>query len=104
MPNHWRRCWDCENLAVHADNVVPHVLCTKCGSQDTRALKLKPCPFCGQAATIQKGGEHNGKSYFSVGCADYKCRGCHGTCAAPEEKMREEISAWNKRAKDTVSA
>lgn len=31
-----RKCWDCGNVAEHEDNIVPHVLCKKCGSQDTR--------------------------------------------------------------------
>lgn len=40
---HQRRCWDCGNVAEHADSIVPAVLCTKCGSQDTRRLKrLEP--------------------------------------------------------------
>lgn len=33
---HIRRCWGCGNIAEHADNVVPEVLCKKCGSRDTR--------------------------------------------------------------------
>lgn len=36
---HERRCWDCGNVAKHADAVVPAVLCTRCGSQDTRRTK-----------------------------------------------------------------
>jgi hypothetical protein len=36
---HVRKCWDCDNVAEHADDVVPYVLCTKCGSQDTRRVK-----------------------------------------------------------------
>jgi DNA-directed RNA polymerase subunit RPC12/RpoP len=43
MPLHERRCWDCGNTAEHEDNIVPHVLCTKCGSQDTRVVR-KPEP------------------------------------------------------------
>lgn len=34
-----RKCWDCGNVAEHADSVVPHVLCMKCGSQDTRRVR-----------------------------------------------------------------
>lgn len=47
MTNHQRRCWDCGNVATHSDNVVPEVLCKKCGSQDTRLLKSpsEPTPF-----------------------------------------------------------
>lgn len=36
-----RKCWDCGNIAEHADNVIPYVLCTKCGSQDTRPTRKK---------------------------------------------------------------
>ena len=39
MPFHERKCWDCGNVAMHADNVTPEVLCKKCGSQDTRLTK-----------------------------------------------------------------
>lgn len=42
MPNHLRKCWDCGSVAEHSDNVVPEVLCKKCGSQDTRIVKTKP--------------------------------------------------------------
>lgn len=38
--SHVRKCWECNNVALHRDNVRPHVLCKKCGSQDTR---LVPC-------------------------------------------------------------
>jgi hypothetical protein len=36
---HIRKCRDCGNVAYHADNITPHVLCKKCGSQDTRKVK-----------------------------------------------------------------
>ncbi len=38
---HKRKCWDCGNVAEHEDNVVPHVNCKACGSQDTRWVKDK---------------------------------------------------------------
>lgn len=41
---HERKCWDCGNVAIHESRIVPGVLCSKCGSQDTRATK-KPKPF-----------------------------------------------------------
>lgn len=34
-----RKCWDCGNIAHHEDNITPHVLCKKCGSQDTRLTR-----------------------------------------------------------------
>lgn len=39
MPLHRRECWSCKNVAEHKDNITPHVLCKKCGSQDTRAIQ-----------------------------------------------------------------
>jgi len=41
---HRRKCWDCGNIAEHTDNVVPEVLCKKCGSQDTRVVKDQAVP------------------------------------------------------------
>lgn len=42
MPNHWRKCYACGNVAIHSESVVPEVLCTQCGSQDTRLMKQAP--------------------------------------------------------------
>jgi Zn ribbon nucleic-acid-binding protein len=37
MPSvHVRQCYACGYIAWHADNRTPYVLCSKCGSQDTR--------------------------------------------------------------------
>ena len=36
---HKRKCWDCGNVAVHMKSITPEVLCTQCGSQDTRRVK-----------------------------------------------------------------
>lgn len=41
MGPHLRKCWPCGNVAEHADNITPHVLCKKCGSQDTRLIREK---------------------------------------------------------------
>jgi hypothetical protein len=41
---HLRKCHDCINIAYHADSVTPHVLCKKCGSQDTRKVKEASTP------------------------------------------------------------
>jgi len=38
---HQRKCWDCGNVAGHESDVVPGVLCKRCGSQDTRRTKNK---------------------------------------------------------------
>jgi DNA-directed RNA polymerase subunit RPC12/RpoP len=39
MKPHKRRCFDCQSIATHTDNVAPDVRCRKCGSYDTRAIK-----------------------------------------------------------------
>ena len=44
MERHKRTCWDCGNVAEHDDNIVPEVLCKKCGSQDTRHIRGKVSP------------------------------------------------------------
>ena len=44
MPLHERKCWECGNVAQHANNVTPEVLCKNCGSQDTRATKRPERP------------------------------------------------------------
>jgi hypothetical protein len=46
---HERKCWSCGNVANHTDNIVPAVLCKKCGSQDTRPLKASK-PALAEAA------------------------------------------------------
>jgi hypothetical protein len=64
-------------------------------------MKLKPCPFCGGKATTEFH-ELNGREYLSVGCANYRCRGCHGTTAAPEEQWADEVLSWNTRVADCI--
>ncbi|RTL26400.1 MAG: hypothetical protein EKK55_07875 [Rhodocyclaceae bacterium] len=48
--NHLRKCWDCGTTNEHESRIVPGVLCPKCGSQDTRAIradhKPKATPGC----------------------------------------------------------
>ena len=94
---HWRRCWDCGNVAQHADSITPHVLCKECKSQDTRKIEAKPCPFCGKDAEITAH-HFEGKKFADVGCSDIDCRGHDGVSIPPMDKFRETLSAWNKRA------
>ncbi len=42
MEAHKRKCWDCGNVALHEESVVPNVLCKQCGSQDTRKVRENP--------------------------------------------------------------
>ena len=37
-----RKCYDCKNVAIHEDSILPWVLCKKCGSDDTRLVKPTP--------------------------------------------------------------
>ena len=41
---HRRKCWSCKNTAWHSRDITPEVLCSKCGSQDTRRVKWEPTP------------------------------------------------------------
>ncbi len=34
----WRKCWECDHVGLHAENMVPWVLCHKCKSADTRQM------------------------------------------------------------------
>ena len=34
----WRRCYACEAVGLHVDNVDPWVKCHNCGSMDTRQM------------------------------------------------------------------
>lgn len=38
---HLRKCWDCGTTNEHQSRITPGVLCPKCGSQDTRAVKVE---------------------------------------------------------------
>ena len=37
--SHERKCWGCGNVAIHRSSITPWVLCSNCGSQDTRKIK-----------------------------------------------------------------
>jgi DNA-directed RNA polymerase subunit RPC12/RpoP len=66
---HYRRCWDCGAISLHADNVTPEVLCKRCGSQDTRMIRNLP-PLWGTGPGI----------YIPKGIA--KCPECQGELVA----------------------
>jgi len=40
LTTHKRKCWDCNTVNEHRSDVVPGVLCPRCGSQDTRKLRV----------------------------------------------------------------
>jgi DNA-directed RNA polymerase subunit RPC12/RpoP len=49
--NHLRRCWDCGNIATHESSIAPGVLCKKCGSQDTRKVRVQQLPVPTRSST-----------------------------------------------------
>ena len=58
--------------------------------------ELKPCPFCGGKARIEKGRTFCGNT-FSVACADpHNCKGYYVKTKGFYSK-NEAISVWNRR-------
>lgn len=39
MGTHKRKCWDCGKVDEYESDVIPGVLCKKCGSRDTRRIR-----------------------------------------------------------------
>jgi hypothetical protein len=63
--------------------------------------ELKPCPFCGRKAILQKDEDHHG-GYFSLGCAkdplsDDTCPGKSVYYTEPIENLDNAIKLWNTR-------
>lgn len=56
-------------------------------------VKLKPCPFCGSKAELQKGDPFGGKQRFYVIC--FKCG---AAMAGIAESKKEAAEEWNRRA------
>lgn len=63
-------------------------------------IKLKPCPFCGSSAGIQK--DITGKKAYHVVCNDRKCE-CLMVAGIPiwAESREEAAKAWNRRSNET---
>ena len=55
--------------------------------------ELKPCPFCGDKATITDGG-FSGEQ-FLVRCRESLCPAASGTV---RKTQKQAIAAWNRRA------
>lgn len=94
----FRHCWDCGKISHHKDSITPEVCCKRCKSQDTRRITLKPCPFCGQPAEMERS-PLNEKDYWIVGCRTPKCFGsiANQTAAVPDEQVRGLVAIWNRR-------
>lgn len=56
--------------------------------------ELKPCPFCGKEAQLDK----DSYGYYEVGCYNYGCQVQPFTEIF--DTKREAIRAWNRRAKN----
>lgn len=68
--------------------------------------ELKPCPFCGSPAEVERGNDHHG-SWFNLGCSRHWGKNLADQCIAgrlwytESEKTEEEaIANWNKRTPD----
>lgn len=63
--------------------------------------KIKPCPFCGKEAVINKIESH---THMLAIMPDYdgetfiECTGC--TCAVSSKIEQEAVEAWNRRIND----
>jgi ribosomal protein S27AE len=57
---HNRKCHECGNIAEHEDRITPWVLCSKCGSQDTRAVKEAPNPGTGVNVVLRRSEKRDG--------------------------------------------
>ena len=72
---------------------------------------LKPCPFCGGEAELERDNDHHGE-WFNLGCArnwhrvgpDQACPGGYIWYTAGPEEEAEAIAAWNRRATDPAVA
>ncbi len=67
---------------------------------------LKPCPFCGAPASLERNGDHHGE-WFNLGCSrhwgavtkpDEGCIGGRLFYTEPPEDLPAAIKAWNTRA------
>ena len=55
--------------------------------------KLKPCPFCGRKAILEKHQEFNGENVYRVYCQDATTQVCTKWFYAE----KEAIETWNRR-------
>lgn len=60
--------------------------------------ELKPCPFCGDKASLRKtatGRNRSGYVYY-ISCGNLNCPVCVYTCNRDTEN--EAVEIWNRRA------
>jgi hypothetical protein len=71
--------------------------------------ELKPCPFCGSPAELERGSDHHGE-WFNLGCSKHwgnvkpeaSCiAGRIFYTAAPEDEAKA-IASWNSRAQPST--
>lgn len=57
--------------------------------------ELKPCPFCGGEASVEKTPGAASPVMFSVGCLD---ESCIGFPTIKFQTRKDAIDSWNRRA------
>jgi len=57
--------------------------------------KLKPCPFCGGEAALEKKHGTTSRVTFAVGCLD---ESCIGFPSITFQLRSDAVAAWNRRA------
>ena len=57
--------------------------------------ELKPCPFCGRKASVEKTHGITSPVTYSVGCLD---ESCIGFPSVTFQTRKDAIAAWNRRA------
>lgn len=57
---------------------------------------LKPCPFCGGAATLYTVEQPDGRDTFAVDCNRDECGVNPSTCLYETEA--EAVTVWNRRS------
>jgi len=67
--------------------------------------ELKPCPFCGSPAKLEKDSDHHGE-FFSLGCSRLRQKDSERNCigswlfyteSVTETSIDEAIAMWNSR-------
>ena len=64
--------------------------------------QLRPCPFCGQPASIDTEKRHANQEFHTIGCNTERCRESHWNqvIAFPTDEMEQQIAMWNRRCEE----
>lgn len=71
-------------------------------ANENKAIKLKPCPFCGGPSHISEDPEDWGyhPAFYCVSCDDMDCRGYKTADGCDPESKEEAVRKWNRRCGD----